>query len=200
MKTKRRFSGWAGLAALVTLLAPACSSDDDGDDDGGLGGAAGSGGVAGSGGSSAAGAAGSGGAAGASGAAGAAGSGGAAGASGAAGAAGSGGAAGASGNPGALSFADDVLPILQVECGDCHAFFIPFASEDAQQSYQVAIEATSYEGEDQPRYDVIVARAEDGTMPPECAGGAPGSSPDCISEEDFEILQDWANSGEPPPP
>jgi hypothetical protein len=190
MKTKRLISGWAGLAALVTLLAPACSSDD-GDDDGGLGGAAGSGGVAGSsgsGGSSAAGAAGSGGAAGASGAAGAAGSGGAA------------GAAGSGGDPGALSFANDVLPILQAECGDCHAFFIAFASEDAQQSYQVAIEATSYEGVDQPRYDVIIARAEDGTMPPECAGGAPGSSPDCISEEDFEIIQDWVNSGEPPPP
>jgi hypothetical protein len=64
----------------------------------------------------------------------------------------------------------------------------------------VAIEQTSYNGMNQPRYEVIVARSEDGTMPPQCAGGAPGSSEDCISEEDLEILRDWAESGDPPPP
>jgi hypothetical protein len=192
MMKMRSFLGLAGTAAALVMLATACSSDDDGDDDG-LGGGAGSGGAAG-----VAGAAGSGGAAGSS-AAGAAGSGGAAGGAGAAGASGAAGAAGAGEQTGALSFADDVLPILQTACGDCHAFFLPFASDDAQESYAVVTEQTSYEGVDQPRYDVIVARAEDGSMPPECAGGAPGSA-GCITEEDFEIIRDWVDSGDPPPP
>jgi hypothetical protein len=53
---------------------------------------------------------------------------------------------------------------------------------------------------DQPRYEVIVARSEDGSMPPQCGGGAPGSSADCISEEDLAIIRDWVDSGDPPPP
>jgi len=93
-----------------------------------------------------------------------------------------------------------VLPILQAECGDCHAYFIPFASDDAQDSYQVATEQTSYDGTDEPRYDVIVARLEDGSMPPGCAGGAPGSSAECISEDDLQTIRDWANGGDPPQP
>ena len=183
----RSLLGLAGIVAAVVILAPACSSDDTGDDAIGLDGSAGSGGAAGS-----AGAAGSS----AAGAAGAAGSGGAADTADTAGAAGSG-VAGA--QDGALSFAGDVLPILRADCGDCHAYFLPFASDDPQESYEVATEQTSYDGMDQPRYDVIVARALDGSMPPQCGGGAPGSSTDCITEQDLQIIRDWVDSGDPPP-
>jgi hypothetical protein len=204
----RLIVGAAGMAAVMFLM-PSCSSDDG--DDGGLVEGAGSSGAAG--GTGAAGASSAGGAssaAGASGAAGAAGAGGTESSGGTGGSMGaaapadpvdSGGAAGSGGagdSMGALSFDDDVLPLLQEDCGDCHAYFIAFASDDAQASYEVALEQSSYEGVDQPRYDVIVARVEDGTMPPECGGGAPGSSADCVTEENFGILRDWANSGEPP--
>jgi len=194
----RSYSCLAGIAGVLTSLAASCSIYDDGNDGVGSGGSAGSAGSGGSAGNS--GSAGTGGSAGSGGSAGAGGVGGSAGSAGSVGTGGSAGSGGAGAQTTLFSFADDILPILQAECGECHGAFVPFASTDEQEAYATATEMSFYGGEDQPRYDVIVQRLQDGSMPPQCGGGAPGSNADCVTLEDFQTIRDWANGGDPPPP
>jgi hypothetical protein len=184
----------------------------------GRGGSAGAPGVAGSGGSAGSNAGRGGGSnvEGRGGLAGIAGSAGAAGAAGAANAAGAAGAAGASAEPsvpdaGALPPEEeppaeepppdedvvgfsDVYSLLVTRCGQCHsgtpAFLPPFAEPD-----EAAASALVQPG---GLADRIYARAvTDRTMPPACRGGDFGDA-GCVSEEEADLLQAWADGGYQP--
>jgi len=84
------------------------------------------------------------------------------------------------------SFAVDISPILQANCGACHATGnLPrFASSDASVAYPYAV----------GRSDDIIGRLEQGTMPPSCGRQPPGSS-GCISAADFDTIQRWVEGG-----
>ena len=176
----RSLLGATALAAACSSLALSCS-DDDGDGVGGAGGTM----SAGSGGSGVAGSGMSGGGMGG-------------------GSSGSGGSGmGGSSQTGGLSFAEDVYPILVGVCGDCHSGTNPasfsFAQSDSAAAYQAVID----EGFDgvTPVYEAIIARTENGGMPLDsCFQGNPPGSPGCLTVEEFETIQQWSQSGSPPPP
>jgi hypothetical protein len=101
-----------------------------------------------------------------------------------------GGMSGSGGAPvmtGAVSFSEDVYPILTRNCGSCHAFgFLPnFASANVDQAYDVAVDLS----------DSMVERIDAGEMPPAC-NGPPGSG-GCVSVADFELIRDWVADGTP---
>jgi hypothetical protein len=202
------------LVAVVCLaLAGACSGEDTGDEDtptaagasgsggsgaGGTaatgftnGGSAGTGGGGGRGGSAAvsmtAGGAGVVGSSGAAGVAGAAGSDGGGGAAGAGGSDGEGGAAGAGGSEseGGVSYTSDAQPILQANCSPCHSG-LGLGGHNAASVYDDAVRVA----------DAMLDEIESGGMPPACDGDDPGD-PNCVSEEDLEVLEQWVDDDTP---
>jgi hypothetical protein len=105
---------------------------------------------------------------------------------------------------GDLSFAEDIHPIFRALCIGCHdqegsgLGSFSFAVADAADAY-AAVTSDTFTGD--PLYTVIVERIERGEMPlgTGCDGNPPGS-PGCVSQADFEKIQQWAQSGSPPPP
>jgi hypothetical protein len=88
-----------------------------------------------------------------------------------------------------LSFETDIFPIFSETCGPCHAGGgapNDLAGPDVETAFEAA---TSVE-------DRVFARIDVGTMPPPCAGGAPGD-PNCISVEDLATLEAWYDAGAP---
>jgi hypothetical protein len=89
--------------------------------------------------------------------------------------------------PAALSFAEDIHPILVQRCGSCHAAgFLPrFANGNVPAAYDVAVDLS----------DTIVELIQAGDMPPACSG--PPGSAGCVSQSDFELIRDWVADGTP---
>lgn len=90
-----------------------------------------------------------------------------------------------------LSFADDIQPILVQTCGPCHdgvsaTAGVTIADSDVDAAFENAVD----------REDRVLARIDQGTMPPGCLGGAPGD-PGCISEDDLADLEAWYEAGAP---
>lgn len=93
------------------------------------------------------------------------------------------------GGGGDLSFAADVQPIFNSQCGSCHVtdgIVHNIGSEDLDEAFADAVE---YE-------DAVIAELEAGTMPIGC-GAPPGGGGSCISEEDFQTIVDWYEAGAP---
>jgi hypothetical protein len=90
-----------------------------------------------------------------------------------------------------LSFEDDIHPIFESTCGPCHAATaqsgVSIADSDIESALENAVD----------REDRVLARIEQGTMPPGCAGGALGDS-GCMSEADFADVEAWYAAGAPP--
>jgi hypothetical protein len=119
------------------------------------------------------------------------------------------GSGGSGGGPAAVTFAEDIHPILLAKCGDsdCHSGSrAPFQPGHGAADVDDAYEATQEIGvEDEPVYERILFRITT-TVPglmmppsyaePPCEGtiGAPG----CISEDELELIQAWIDGGAPP--
>jgi hypothetical protein len=85
---------------------------------------------------------------------------------------------------GALSFDDDVWPIFNTQCAPCHVSLGSGGQNIGSEDLDVALEdAEAFE-------DAVISTMEGGSMPLGC-GGPPGSGSPCVSEEDFELIQDW---------
>jgi hypothetical protein len=203
----------AFVAVVCLALAGACSGEDTGDGSppaaaagaGGSGGssgggagttgftneAAGTGGAAGMGGSAAVAATGGRpGVVGSSGAAGVAGAAGAAGVAGAAGAGGSDGEGGAAGSDGSegdavVNYTSEAQPILQANCSPCHSG-LGLGGHNAAAVYDDAVRVA----------ENMLDEIESGDMPPACDGDDPGD-PNCVSEEDLEVLEQWVDDDTP---
>lgn len=128
---------------------------------------------------------------------------------------GSGGSGGGGGSGGqmaaAVSFADDIHPILQMKCGgtgnSCHGIDqAPYQPAHGSADVDEAFEATQGDGvTGEPVYERILERitSDDPTaiMPPSyanppCEGaiGAPG----CITEAELALIEAWIEAGTPP--
>ena len=101
-------------------------------------------------------------------------------------------------NGDAVSFDDDVHPILVEMCGMCHAEpagGLPgHGSTDADESFA---EVTRMVG-DEAVYERILARATgiDGYMPPTYVGcEGPLGSTGCVSQEDYDTIELWVEQG-----
>jgi hypothetical protein len=199
------------LVAVVCLaVAGACSGEDTGGEGTptGAAGASGSGGSSGggpaapdftSGGSAGTGAGGSApvaaaaggpgfvGSSGAPGAAGVAGATGAAGSDGGGGAAGAGGSDGDDGDDGddGVNYTSDAQPILQANCSPCHSG-LSLGGHNAASVYADAVRVA----------ENMLDEIESGDMPPACDGDDPGD-PNCVSEEDLEVLEQWVDDDTP---
>jgi hypothetical protein len=108
--------------------------------------------------------------------------------------------------PPAVSFTEDIHPILQAKCGasTCHdgeqAPILPgHGAADVQEAYE-ATQATSFTGE--PVYERILERVTDETamMPPDfasppCMGeiGTPG----CLTQAEVDLIEAWIEAGAP---
>lgn len=91
---------------------------------------------------------------------------------------------------GALSFENDIHPIFSDTCGPCHAG----AGSGGQDIGGPDIESALQDALDFE--DRVIATIETGSMPLGC-GGPPGSSPACMSEEDFADVEAWYAAGAP---
>lgn len=90
---------------------------------------------------------------------------------------------------GDVSFANDIQPIFSSGCAPCHTtsgIVHNIGSDDLEQALD---DALTFEEE-------VIAEIETGEMPPDC-GSPPGSGGSCISEEDFQAIQDWYAAGAP---
>lgn len=91
----------------------------------------------------------------------------------------------------ALTFEDDVWPIFNAKCGPCHvnAGFggQNIGSDDIAQALD---DSRAFEAG-------VLADMESGSMPPGTCGGPPGSSDSCVSEEEFETIEEWYAAGAP---
>jgi hypothetical protein len=133
------------------------------------------------------------GAAGVAGATGAAGSDGGGGAAGAGGSDGGGGAAGAGGSDGddgddgddGVNYTSDAQPILQANCSPCHSG-LSLGGHNAASVYADAVRVA----------ENMLDEIESGDMPPACDGDDPGD-PNCVSEEDLEVLEQWVDDDTP---
>jgi hypothetical protein len=181
----RSFLGASAILCASSSLS--CSDDSDGPGVAGFGGTAGGGGSGGTGGAGTGGTAGGGGTGGA----------------GTGGTAGGGGSAMGGSSSGAGGFAQDVHPILIDMCGECHGgtgdASFAFAQTDPAGAYQAAI-SNALDGVT-PVYQLIITRTENGGMPLlSCFQGDPPGTPGCLTVMEFQTLQQWAQSGTPPPP
>jgi mono/diheme cytochrome c family protein len=91
-----------------------------------------------------------------------------------------------------VSFAADVWPIFSGKCGPCHTVANLGQQNIGNADKQLALaDAKRIE-------DKLVMDLSGGRMPPTGCGGPPGSAPGCVSEADFELIQDWIMADTPP--
>ena len=87
---------------------------------------------------------------------------------------------------GAFGFRRDVYPVFVQYCGECHDVNGPYhdiASPDLAQAYSDAVEFA----------ERIIARIEQGNMPPACVFEASA----CVPEPSLAIIERWIASGTP---
>ena len=90
-----------------------------------------------------------------------------------------------------VSFEADIYPIFSAACAGCHGangfsgVSVADPNVDAALENAIAEEAS------------ILERIENGTMPQGCVGGVGGSSPSCLSQDDFDKLEAWYEAGSP---
>jgi hypothetical protein len=90
---------------------------------------------------------------------------------------------------GELSFASDIWPIFNGNCGPCHVsggIVSNFGDPDVDQAFE---NASGFE-------DRVLAAIDTGRMPQTCGGGDPGS-PGCLSVEDAAAIEAWYEAGTP---
>jgi hypothetical protein len=93
---------------------------------------------------------------------------------------------GAALDAGTAGFRCDVYPLFVEYCGECHSVNGPYhdiASPDLSEAYADAVEYA-------PR---IVARIEQGSMPPQCVFDDSA----CVPAEALEAIERWIASGMP---
>lgn len=91
---------------------------------------------------------------------------------------------------GDLSFASDIWPIFNGNCGPCHVtagIISNFGDPDVDQAFE------NSEGFEAQVLNVI----ETGRMPQTCGGGEPGAT-GCLSVADAEAIEAWYEAGAPP--
>ncbi len=92
---------------------------------------------------------------------------------------------------GTLSFETDVWPIFNGQCGSCHV-------TDGLGNQNIGSEDLDAALEDAEAFeDAVISTIESGAMPLGC-GSPPGGGGNCVSEEDFELIQDWYDQGSQP--
>lgn len=91
-------------------------------------------------------------------------------------------------NAGAVTFTNDIRPILLANCGRCHASggLPQFASANAATGYAVAFRERNE----------IISEIRSGGMPEDTCDGPPGSN-GCVSVADFALIQQWVAAGAP---
>lgn len=117
--------------------------------------------------------------------------------------------AGGTGNVEAVSFAEDVYPILLNKCAGsgCHSnnsVFQPGHAAPVVTDAYDATQAVSPGGV--PVYDRILARTSgddpSGIMPPESFGPMPCEgelgAPGCLTVAEYEVIEEWIAQGAPP--
>lgn len=90
---------------------------------------------------------------------------------------------------GDVTFANDIQPIFSSGCAPCHTtsgIVHNIGSDDLEEALD---DALAFE-------EAVISEIEAGEMPPDC-GSPPGSGGSCISEEDFQAIQDWYAAGAP---
>jgi len=115
---------------------------------------------------------------------------------------------GGGGGPPAVSFAEDIHPIFLAKCAGsgCHSVANPLqpghAAVDVAAAYA---EATRLNTMGEPMYERILSRAggddPKGIMPPTYAPLAPCQGalgqPGCLTQAEFDLIQDWVDQGRP---
>jgi mono/diheme cytochrome c family protein len=92
---------------------------------------------------------------------------------------------------GALSFESDVWPIFNGQCGSCHVTGGSGDQNIGSEDLEVALE-------DALRLEAaVISTIESGAMPLGC-GNPPGGGGNCVSEEDFALIQEWYEQGGEP--
>lgn len=90
-----------------------------------------------------------------------------------------------------VSFATDVWPILNADCGPCHVDQNAGGHNAGSTDKAAALK-------DAIRVDTgIVSEIQAGGMPLGC-GKPPGGGGNCVSAADFATIQDWVKAGTPP--
>ena len=90
--------------------------------------------------------------------------------------------------PAALSFETDVWPIFNTKCGSCHVTSGLGGQNIGSEDLEEAL------ADSQAFETSILNDLTSGSMPLGC-GGAPGSSPTCVTEADFETIEAWYDQG-----
>lgn len=90
--------------------------------------------------------------------------------------------------PDAVTFTNDIRPILIAECGRCHA-------SGGLPQFASANPATGYAAAFRERNEII-SEIRSGGMPEDTCDGPPGSN-GCVSVADFQLIQRWVAAGAP---
>jgi hypothetical protein len=109
----------------------------------------------------------------------------------------------------AVSFADDIHPILVMKCGtgECHGLANnAFQPGHGSTDVEVAYAQTQRMSNGAPVYERILARTSGmdsfGFMPPETFGPMPCQgaldAEGCLTTEEYELIQAWVAQGTPP--
>jgi hypothetical protein len=92
---------------------------------------------------------------------------------------------------GALSFESDIWPIFNGQCGTCHVTDGFGGQNIGSEDLDAALDdAVAFE-------DAVISTIESGAMPLGC-GNPPGGGGNCVSEDDFELIQEWYEQGAEP--
>jgi hypothetical protein len=90
-----------------------------------------------------------------------------------------------------VSFATDVWPILNSDCGPCHV-------DGNQGGHNAGSNDKALALKDAIRVETgIVSEIQSGGMPLGC-GKPPGGGGSCVSADDFDKIQAWVKAGNPP--
>jgi hypothetical protein len=103
----------------------------------------------------------------------------------------------------AVSFAEDIHPILLAKCSgsSCHSAANPFlpghAAPDVDDAYEATQSTSTLNG---PVYERIAIRGSGasaaGFMPPSCSG--PVGAAGCLTEEELALIDAWVAADAPP--
>jgi hypothetical protein len=89
-----------------------------------------------------------------------------------------------------LAFEADIWPIFNTSCGPCHVSGGSGGQNIGSEDIPTALsDAKDFE-------DGVIREIESGGMPLGC-GKPPGGGGNCVSEDDFQAIQDWYAAGAP---